>query len=271
MKPIPDRLMTELTAHRTLALRHALGEQPEVAFLAALHAACLQVFYAYALDTCLELTLKSASFGAQAPGLNDSAAAKAIGERHQRFAASLPNETGELWDALAALDGDTRQALFGHCVSLSVNAVFEAYNRKPKALAHADRLAQAVDLDMVSAGWMPSVDNYLGRVTKARIVAAVAEGKGVQSAQSIAHLKKGEMADNAQELLAGSGWLPEPLRTPGRSFLNAEEAAEQDTAPISESGCVQEAANDGETVVDESDASFDDEATEFEPHAIAAE
>ena len=42
IKPLPDRLLTELTAHRTLALRHAIGEQPEVAFLAALHALCLR-------------------------------------------------------------------------------------------------------------------------------------------------------------------------------------------------------------------------------------
>ena len=60
--------MTELTAHRTLALRHALGERPDVAFLAALHVLCLKTFYRYALDTCLELDLKSVSFGAQAPG-----------------------------------------------------------------------------------------------------------------------------------------------------------------------------------------------------------
>jgi ParB family transcriptional regulator, chromosome partitioning protein len=45
LKPIPDRLMTELTAHRTLALRHELGEQPDVAFLAALHALCVKVFF----------------------------------------------------------------------------------------------------------------------------------------------------------------------------------------------------------------------------------
>jgi ParB family chromosome partitioning protein len=73
LKPIPDRLMTELTARRTLALRHALGEQPDLAFLAALHALCIKVFYLYAVDTCLELDLKSVGFGAQAPGLNDTA------------------------------------------------------------------------------------------------------------------------------------------------------------------------------------------------------
>ena len=76
IKPLSDRLLTELTAHRTLALRHAIGEQPEVAFLAALHALSLRLFYSYGLNSCLELDVKSVTFNAQAPGLNDSAVAQ---------------------------------------------------------------------------------------------------------------------------------------------------------------------------------------------------
>src|SRR5262249_18029377 len=71
---------------------------------------------------------------------------------------------------------------------------------------------RAVDLDMVEAGWRPTVDNYLGRVTKGRILEAVHEAKGDSSAQLIDHLKKAEMAKEAERLLEGSGWLPEPLR-----------------------------------------------------------
>jgi ParB family transcriptional regulator, chromosome partitioning protein len=37
--------MTEHTAYRTLALRDALAQDPDVAFLAALHALCLKLFY----------------------------------------------------------------------------------------------------------------------------------------------------------------------------------------------------------------------------------
>ena len=216
-KPIPDRLMTELTAHRTLALRHALGDQPGVAFLAALHVLCLRVFYRYAGDSCLDIDLKSVGFDSQAPGLNDSASAAAIDGRHQAWIAALPKEPAVLWDALEAFESDSRQSLFAHCVSLSVNAVYEAYNRRPRALAYADRLAQAVDLDMAAAGWMPTVGNYLGRVTKAGILAAVREAKGEAAGDRIEHLKKGEMAEQAAVLLAGSGWLPEVLRTPGHS------------------------------------------------------
>ncbi|MGD9637090.1 MAG: hypothetical protein AB7U97_27660 [Pirellulales bacterium] len=65
---------------------------------------------------------------------------------------------------------------------------------------------------MVEVGWTPTVDNYLGRVTKPRILEAVREGAGERAAQLIDHLKKGDMAKEAERLLADSGWLPEPLR-----------------------------------------------------------
>ncbi|CFX18156.1 ParB domain protein nuclease [Candidatus Filomicrobium marinum] len=169
LSPISDRLMTELTAHRTLGLRHALGEQPQIAFHAALHALTLKAFYHYGSDSCLELDLKSVGFGTQAPGLNDSASAEAIRVRHETWAKALPKESADLWDALQEWDGDSQAMLFAHVVSLSVNAMHEAWNRRPRALAHADRLAQAVELDMAAAGWRPTMDTFLGRVTKARI------------------------------------------------------------------------------------------------------
>lgn len=214
LSPISDRLMTELTSHRTLALRHVLGERPDVAFLAALHALTLKIFYRYASESCLELDLKSVAFSAQAPGLNDSASAEAIRVRHESWANALPKDAAELWDALQEWDGDSQAGLFAHIVSLSINAVHEPWNRRPRALAHADQLAQALTLDMAAVGWKPTVDTFLGRVTKARILQAVAEAKGEPAANRISHLKKGDMAGEAETLLAETGWLPEPLRTP---------------------------------------------------------
>ena len=213
LAPISDRLMAELTAHRTLGLRHALGGQPDVAFLAALHALTLKVFYHYGTESCLELDLKSVAFGSQVPGLNDSASAKGIHDRHDGWVKVLPKDPADLWDDLQGWESDRRSGLFAHVVSLSVNAVQEPWNRRPHALAHADRLAGAVLLDMARGGWKPTVDNYLGRVTKARILQAVAEAKGQHAADRIEHLKKGEMAAQAEILLVDTDWLPEPLRT----------------------------------------------------------
>jgi ParB family chromosome partitioning protein len=214
VKPIPERLLTELTGHRTLALRDALAGDPDTAFLAVLHGLALQAFYRFGTHSCLEIEAKSAGLGAQAPGLNDTASAKAIDARQKAWTGQLPGEPGDLWDALMGFDGDSRAALFAHCAALTVNATHEPWNRAAGRMAHADRLAQAVGLDMAAAGWTATADNYLGRVTKARILGAVREAKGERAAQLLEHLKKPDMAKEAQRLLADTGWLPEALRTP---------------------------------------------------------
>jgi hypothetical protein len=79
-------------------------------------------------------------------------------------------------------------------------------------------VARAVKLDMAAA-WRPTTANYLGRVPKTRILEAVREAKGEAAAQLIDHLKKPDMAREAERLLDGTGWLPEPLR-------NADPAAD---------------------------------------------
>jgi hypothetical protein len=74
IKPLPDRLVTELTAHRTLALRNALANDPEVAFQAVLHNFVLATFYRFASSSgCLEMAIRTPTFPALAPGLKESA------------------------------------------------------------------------------------------------------------------------------------------------------------------------------------------------------
>ena len=270
MKPIPDRLMTELTAYRTLALRDALAQDPDVAHLAALHAFCLRLFYRYALESCVDVEVKSYVFGSQAPGLNDTAIAKAVDQRHRRWSEQLPREPGDLWDALMAFDADSRDALLAHCVAMSVNAVHEPWNRRPRALAHADRIADAIGLDVAAAGWSPTVENYFGRITKSRILLAVREAKGDQAAQHLDHLKKGEMAERAQELLQSSGWLPEPLRTPNRPLAPASQADAADQSSTEPTG-VESAGGGYEAAMGDVATSGEDEPAAIEPRIIAAE
>ncbi len=262
MRPIPDRLMSELTGFRTLALRRAVGERPDIAFLAVLHAFILAAFYRYAQDSCLELSVKLVTLTTQPPGLADSPLATALAERHERFAGMLPREPEDLWAAIGAMTDEIRHGLFAHCVALSINAVREPWNSRPRALAHADQIAQAVDLDIAAEGWTPTVHSYLGRVTKARIAAAVREAKGEGAAERISGFKKAQMADEAQGLLAGSGWLPEPLRTPG---LPVVALAEPDTA------VAQSDTAESEPVVAETDDEAEPEPVLAAPVLIAAE
>ncbi|AND87512.1 ParB family chromosome partitioning protein [Bradyrhizobium huanghuaihaiense] len=236
VKPLPDRLLTELTAERTLALRDKLAITPSVAFQSVLHKFCLDVFIRYSsYGTAMEVSVRNASFPVQAPGLKDSSAAKAIDARHKTWDERLPRDKANLWDWLSGLTADEQAALFAHCASFGVNALYEKGDRygggiTPHTVEHriteADRIARAVDLDMVESGWRPTVENYLGRVPKLRILEAVREGAGEQAAQLIDHLKKGDMAKEAERLLAEAGWLPEPLRMPDAQLAAAVDAAE---------------------------------------------
>ena len=277
LKQLPDRLLTELTACRTVALREAIGRSPRVAFTAALHALCLKLFFHYAQDSCVELDIKSVSFGTGVPGLNDSVAATTIDARHRDHAERLPREPGDLWDALVGLGDDERANLFAHCIAHGINAVHEAYNRRPRALAHADRLAAAVDLDMAQA-WTPTAENFIGRVTKARIVEAVREARGDAAADRLMGCKKPDMVAAAEVQLHGTGWLPEPLRTPGRSFGPVDgDVVVDETAPSepivtsADEAADEAAAIDGEPAIAEDDAFVEDEDVAQALHAIAAE
>ena len=152
----------------------------------------------------------------------------------------MPKGENDLWDALTALDGTAQASLFAHCASFAVNALYEPANRynQGRVSAHgvrtrldqADVLVRAVGLDMVQAGWRPTVD---GRVTKPRILEAVREARGESSAQLIDHLKKADMAKEAERLLDGSGWLPEPLRLVDLNAAPVEHEGEAGPLPDS--------------------------------------
>ena len=85
-----------------------------------------------------------------------------------------------------------------------------------------------------------------------------AKAKGEQSAQLIDHLKKADMAKQAERLLEGTGWLPEPLR-----LADAESGMEP--TPNTESQPEALPA----FLTDEEDARVDTEQPQA--HAVAAE
>ncbi len=265
-RPISDLLTRDVTAHRTLGLRLALGEQPDMALIAVTHALAAQTFYRGVDAHALEIRPSSAQLGGHADGIEDTATAKLLADRHSGWAADMPQDVANLWGFIAALDPVSVMALFAHCASLTVNALKLPWeNHKRRAHATADRLATALVLDM-SQYWTPTVSTYLGRVTKAHILAAVQEAVGDEAAERIAALKKQEMAEAAERLLAGTGWLPPLLRTERPAWLDAPQAetdadavaeapevAEPDAADVAEPEAVDLGTAEDGSAVEESE------------------
>lgn len=251
LKPLPDRLVSDLTAWRTLALQDAFAKDPATAFTAVLHAMVLASFYNYSHESCLQLTLHPVHFSNPPEGLRDCAPARTIAERHAVWTGRLPQADTELWEALLALDADDRASLFAHCASLGLNAQAEIVPKYDtgrisrrsieRRIAHANVIARAVDLDIIAAGWRPTVEGYFRGVTKPRILADVTEARGEQFAGMIDHLKKADMAREAERLLEETRWLPEPLRTPDEAAAPACDAANDDGACALPAGLANDA------------------------------
>jgi ParB family chromosome partitioning protein len=212
LAPLSEKLVAELTAYRTSALRNELAQHPATALIALVHALALATFFEDSEASCLQITPKSAWLSGHAPGIDESVAEKQIAERHAGWGKRLPSDSEGLWTFINGLSDTERLDLLAHCVSLTVNAIRAPRQCNGESEAHAAILAREVGLDM-TAYWQPTAASYFGRVSKERIVQAVREAVSDQAAQNTASMKKQAMAEAAETALAGKGWLPAVLAT----------------------------------------------------------
>jgi len=213
---LPDRLVAQLTAQRTAALREAVALRPDIAFIAVVHAFVASAFYFGNRVSCLDVSVRTVYLSGYAAGIDESPQGRACSDRQAELAKDLPAEVDDLWEALLGFTQEQLMRLLAHCAALAVDAVVRPGATSSQPLKHAEALSQAVSLDM-AAHWQPTATNYLGQVTKAVIVAAVREGVSEEAATQLADLKKPAMAEAAERLLADKGWLPQVLRIPQRT------------------------------------------------------
>lgn len=216
--PIPEKLVAELTAYQTSALRNALAKHSAAALRAVVHCLAEQAFFHGSGTSCLRISLRQVYPHAHAKGIAETTTESEVQARHERWTERLPSEHGDLWVFVGTLSLDEQVALLAHCASLSLDTV-----KVPKqARVHnGDEVAACIGFDMADA-WEPSAENYLGRVSRDRILEAVREGVSKEAADNIAGLKKQAMADAAAQRLRGKRWLPPILRPPVTMLQAAE-------------------------------------------------
>lgn len=272
LAPLSDRLVMELTAHRTMGLRDAVQADPAMALAVVAHAMALEVFYpGYGQWTPLQLRLTETGLERLAPDVWDRPAGRRVSDRREGWGARLPERPEDLWAVVAALAPSAQLDLMACCAGLGLYAVRDPHDRRPGMLAQAETLATAVGLDMTTT-WSATAEGYFSRVSKARMLEAVTEATGAEEAARIAGFKKTDMAEAAERLVEGRGWLPQVLRTqPPESGDSQGEGA-----PAPEAGDEPELAFDGDPGPDGSgdgEAAPDDAAptTTEDGYAFAAE
>jgi ParB family chromosome partitioning protein len=206
-------LIESLTAHRSAALNAALLERPDVALAATVHALALQVFYSgYRGDERGDSVLQVRANVAWLDQVEGSRASEIIGAAGEDWARQIPGDPSGLFAWCLGLDGDTLRRFQAYCVAQTVNAVqLKADRPDSSRMEHAALLADALKLDM-KVWFTPTAANYFGKISKTLIVDALREVKGA-IAPALSDMKKADLAALAEREIAGTGWLPEPLRT----------------------------------------------------------
>ncbi|BEV13205.1 ParB N-terminal domain-containing protein (plasmid) [Asticcacaulis sp. DW145] len=237
IRPLPERLVLELTTFGTVALRDAIARNPRVAMTALLHKLVGDTFQQRHSGACFQVAvLPPQLVGKAQKDLDETVPAASMARRKELWAEVLPHDDQALWDWLQGESEEVRADLLAFCVSFGINALTEradAYGAGASQYAldcrqrQAVRIAQATDLDLVALGWRPTAETYLNRVPRVRILEAVREACGERTAQMMDHLKKGDMVTEAERLLADTGWLPEPLRALNADKIESPQAQDE--------------------------------------------
>lgn len=209
---LSPRLVEDLTAEKSAAIAAELMAQPDIALAAVVHALALDLLYpGNGSDTCVRLHLRQPGLRGLMAHPEASRPLAALAVEREHLGDRIPGSPDALWNWCLACSRDELLSLLALIAAHAIDAVQRKgeHSRLPR-LRHADAIAHALKLDMAS-WYAPTAEGYFGRVQRAHILAAIDEAKGGHG-PAIDKLKKSELAVRAEQLLAGSGWLPEPLR-----------------------------------------------------------
>ncbi len=211
-------MVQRLEMHRAAAIRAHVAADPDKA---------LQLLLAHLLTTLLTTTerygettldIRPESQHRNAKGLIDSkfsdlaksGARKRLDDRLADWkAAGLPNKGSDIFGWLGKQSPDKRLELLALATALTLNT-----NTGTRGAA----LAVTFGVDM-QQWWTASPETYIGVVPKALLAEAVADIGGKAAGEAVLAMKKDAAMAEAAKALAGTGWLPKPLRAADYKLL----------------------------------------------------
>ncbi|WP_338578668.1 ParB/RepB/Spo0J family partition protein (plasmid) [Brevundimonas olei] len=231
---LSGKLREALSGEHTMAMRAAIAAQPSVALVAVVHRLLMQTHYnGFDRDLFSCVSLQGPGYAdpmaAYERDLSDTVAGVALAKVREQMAEALPSEKADLWSFLLEQSQDRLLVFLAYASSGLINALQHGHSRS-ESVRSGQRLAQALSLDMADY-WTATADNYFSRVGKPLILEAVTEVVGAPAAAGMASLKKGELAQRAEEALDGARWVPAIFRhSETEALAEVEDGEVQDVA-----------------------------------------
>ena len=213
-----DALRRSLLGHRNLAAQVALAENPDVAkvLLACWAVKQLRADTAASLgstNTPTDLRVSENTGSGTRTGhpiIDEAGIARAtrFNDACATIVASLPTGDDALWSDLTNMSALALDSIIGHAIARSVSLAVTGTGLTGQLLATL-RLSMAEH-------FTPTVDTYLGRIPKQRVLEALSEAGQISSEDdraTLSGMKKADLAMEAERRLAGTGWVPALLRS----------------------------------------------------------
>jgi ParB family chromosome partitioning protein len=206
-----EKLMRDLTSHRTAAIQAALMQNPHVALATLVHRMAETVFGHYSRgNDVVKVSVHVTSdytLAQHASDYENSPAGTLLSQAHTEWGDRLPGNPEAMFRWLLGQERESLLELLAYCTARSIDAVAG----RERTYDQSDAIAEALGVDMAD-WWMPTPANYVGHVSKAKALEAVKEATGIDSTKAVAGMKKPDAVAHCAAKLEGTRWLPAPLR-----------------------------------------------------------
>ncbi len=234
-------LVEDLTVQRTAALRLEFANNHNVALASVVHALLLQTVLTHSRDhSCLDIVLTSKSVEASMKAPASNLAIAGLAELAERFGDHVPSNPADIFEWCLERDQHELVELLAFASAHSIDAVKDKYDFRKTQRAHAEMLADALDLDMTNY-FEAMAESYFNHLTRDGIEAALVDIKGPNFASGVGRMKKAEAAAYAEAQTKGTAWLPSPILPAKAAAIVAERLSVDDDSDDEAHGVADDA------------------------------
>ena len=191
-RPVVSKALAEdLKAYRLQMAKAHLAGHFDVAFDAMLYSLCMCVLHGGYFGNPLSVPASPTRMDSSLNDLGETPASALLDDRRATLVTSwMSLEPAEAFEAMSALSGEEKQALFAWSVAQCLEPAFDAEERPDSVI---ERIGARLDID-AAAHWRPTADNYWGRVKMDHGLEVGGEILGSRWRRDFAKAKKATLA-----------------------------------------------------------------------------
>ena len=212
-----EKLVRQMTGHRTAALQVLMSQQSNVALVILLDHLANQVFmfgrqYRSYSEKVVQIGIEHTDVSKEGESVASGRALAKFAEIKMAWEDRLPTKAEDLFDWLSQQDQQTLLDLLAFCTAYTMNAMQSRDEVTDISRARAvSNYAKALKLDMAD-WWEPTRETYFAQVSKQHIIDVVSQNVSPEVALPMADMKKIPLCETAEQHMAGKRWLPGVLK-----------------------------------------------------------